>query len=142
MLTRLSSLSLIAIVLLSGCTSTQRSVDAKQSSTTMPSQASLIGTWRMVSMFENDGTVHPAPAESPFFIRFYPDGTAATWPTPIAPVTRGEYKVIDGQLTLPDAPSSKPAQLRVSDTQMRYWTDDGGCEFERVTPDLEPGRLP
>ncbi len=138
-----------------GCASHSPAPDAKRPPGTMPSQGSLIGTWRFVSVTEGaTGKVHEVGQV--FFIRFYANGSCASWPVPKEEiyqpgafntdanrVSRGLYKLQDGKLTLPDAPLSNAVQLRLTDTKMWYSDDDGDtCLYFRVQPDLEPGRVP
>lgn len=133
------AMALISCATLAGCASTPHAAESKPSAAT-PQAASLIGTWRLVSMNDPKGTVHPV--NKPFFMRFYANGESASWPTPIAPISRGKYTFVDGQLTLPDAPRAGSLPVRVTETEMSYTTNDGGCVYRRVTPDLEPGQLP
>jgi hypothetical protein len=142
--------------ILQGCTSHSSAVDTERPPSTMPSQADLVGTWRLVSMTEGGtGKVHQM-GDDVFFVRFYSDGKCASWPVPKEEierpgdwntddkrVSRGLYKVEDGQLTLPDAQFGDKVQLRVTSQKLWYWNNAGEtCLYYRVQPDLEPGRLP
>jgi hypothetical protein len=148
------------VVLLAGilqaCTSHSPAVDAERPPSTIPSQADLVGTWRLVSIAEGaNGEVHQVN-DYVFIIRFYSDGKCASWPVPKEEiehpgdfntdekgVSRGLYKLEDGQLTLPDAQLSDKVQLRLTRQKMWYWNSAGEtCLYYRVQPDLEPGRLP
>jgi hypothetical protein len=141
--------------ILQGCASLSPAVDTERPPSTMPSQADLVGTWRFVSVTEGgSGKVHQV--SDVFIMRFYSDGKCASWPVPKEElehpgdfntdknrISRGLYKLEDGQLTLPDAPGTGKAQLRLTSQKMWYWTDEGYiCLYYRVQPDLEPGRLP
>ena len=130
---------MVGLVLLAGCKATPQTPDTDPPPTTLPTASGLVGTWRLVTMSEGEKV---RAVSNPFFVRFYSDGTCASWPTPVAPISRGLYTVTDGQLTLPDAPHSDAVQLRLTDSKMWYWSDRVGCVYHRVTPDLEPGRLP
>jgi hypothetical protein len=139
-----------------GCADHSPTPDTELPPSTMPSQVELIGTWRFISITEGvTGKVHPI-TDYPFFMRFYADGKVASWPVPkeeistpgafntdAKRVSRGLYKVQDGELTLPDASDSVKARLRITAEKMWYWTADGDtCLYYRVRPDLEPGQLP
>jgi len=122
-----------------GCTPEPQVIDVQRPPTTKPSQSQIVGTWKMISMTEDDKLL---PVTQPFFMRFYADGTAATWPTPVAPITRGKYKYEDGVLSLPGVDTSTPVQVRCTHEKLWYWSQDGECLCYRVEPDLEPGKMP
>ncbi|HSZ54837.1 MAG TPA: hypothetical protein VK797_04205 [Tepidisphaeraceae bacterium] len=126
--------AVIAAVAL-GCV--QPKLDNERPPATKPSESDVVGTWKLISITEN-GQLHPV--SEAFYLRLYPDGTAATWPTPVAPVTHGLYKVENGQLSLPDASQSDPGQVRCTHDKLWFWNKNGECLYYRVEPDLEPGK--
>jgi len=146
---------LVTLGIMQGCANRAPSPDTEVPPSTLPSQADLIGTWKFVSVTEGaTGKVHPSNGWQ-FFMRFYPDGKFATWPVPkeeiYVPgafntdanrVSRGLYKVEDGQLTSPGWPNGTKAKLRVTAEKMWYWGSDGyEWLYYRVRPDLEPGQV-
>jgi hypothetical protein len=133
------AIALIACAALAGCASTPNAADPKQQVTETPHTAGVIGTWRWVSVTEH-GTTHPI--SSPFFMRFFPNGDAASWPTPELPVSRGKYSFANGRLSLGDGPDAKAVPVHLTDSELSYTANGGHCVYRRVTPDLEPGQLP
>jgi len=115
--------------------------DDERPPTTNPSQADVLGTWRFVRVTGGE-TGKAYPWLVPFYVRSYPDGTAATWPTPVAPITRGRYEVEDGELLLNDSDTKHHVRLRVSHDKMWFWNDDGDeCLYYRVAINLQPGMM-
>jgi hypothetical protein len=125
-----------------GCASNPSSSDREQPPTILPSQADLAGTWKWISVKEG-ATGKIDLIQMAFYMRFYADGTAASWPTPNGAVSRGVYALTNGRLSLPDAPLSDSVQIRATHEKFWFWNKDGDtCLYYRVSPDLEPGKLP
>ena len=137
---RIASLPTIAMFgLLTSCAQMVAMSDREVPPTTKPSQSAIVGTWRFVRVTAGDNK-KAYPWLLPFYCRFYSDGTVATWPTPIAPITRGRYQIDDGCLVLIDPERNVRGQLRISRDTMWLWNDDGDeCLYYRVAVDLEPG---
>jgi hypothetical protein len=132
---------LLASALFVACSSLPLTVDNETPPPTVPTSSELVGTWRFIS-FTDGQTDETKRISEPFFMRFYSDGTVASWPTPVAPVTRGLYKLQDGMLTLPDAPAADKCRVRLTHDKMWMWNEsDGRCLYYRVEPDLEPGKV-
>ena len=116
---------------------------AQQTSQDSPSQRELVGTWRAVEikvaeLGSMQGKTIAWP--NPFFMRFYDDGTAATWP-PYKPNVRTRFEVRDGKLFLPEV-RPNGVSLGVTTDQMWYSSDQGDTIFFRRVADLEPGQIP
>lgn len=135
---RFSVTSIVLYATLTGCSGTQSASDAG-GAVARSGEPSLVGTWRLVTMYEPVDTPHEVKLL--FFIRFYADGSAASWPTPDEPVSRGKYVFVNGRLSLPDVPG-KSVEVHVTAEEMSYFTNEAGCKYRRVTPDLTPGEFP
>jgi hypothetical protein len=149
----------MAMSLLSqGCGNIKASNNARAVESTQPANNNIIGTWQLESITERaSGTVHPAHATM-IFMRFFEDGSAATWPAPrdvpntpgpvlntdANGVSRGHYALRNGLLfLLPGAPNDKGKKLDFADSEFSYLDDEGDLYlWLRVRPDLEPGMLP
>jgi len=149
--------TVVLIGFFQGCANQSVIADTDRPPDKLPSQADLVGTWRYISVTEGGtGKVHSIANNQVFFIRFYADGKCASWPVPekeiiissafntdAKRISRGVYKMENGQLTLPDAPDTGKVQVRISARKMWYSDDEGDTYlYYKVCPDLEPGQLP
>jgi hypothetical protein len=105
---------------------------------------SLVGTWRWDSITEGaSGTEHTVTEA--FFMRFYANGTLATWPTPWHEVSHGRFDVKDGKLVLLDLPTvgSKTIPMSIKNGKLTMVNEDGDAVvYHRILPNLDPGQLP
>src|SRR5436309_14766903 len=68
-------------------------------------ETGLVGTWQSIR-------VDQQPVKQPFYVRYYPDGTAATWPAPegwpttVRGVSRGRYH-LDGDFLVLETGAGK-----------------------------------
>jgi hypothetical protein len=112
-------------------------------SSTNSSPKTIVGTWQWVSV---DQQAIPYP----FFMRFYSNGIAATWPAPDGfsttnGVSRGGYH-FDGAVLTVDvgAGTNNPkSQIEIKGGEMIMMTCDETNRYiyRRVVPDLEPGKF-
>src|SRR5260370_34520968 len=121
-------------LLLAGCT---------RSASTTPSakQSSPVGTWRWIR-------VDQQPVKEPFYVRYYLDGTAATWPAPEGwpattnGVSRGRYH-LEGEFLVLETGSGKDdpkTHMDIRNAEMVLVTvESNRLIYHRVVPDLEPG---
>lgn len=134
----------ILISILTGCSTASHDASTMPTTaTTQTSPAPLVGTWKWDSV-KIAATGKEMPIEEPFFMRFYEDGTMATWPTPSQQVSRGSYAVRNGKLVLLNLPSGeKELPIQVTLDQMSLSNEQGDrTVYHRVVPNVEPGRLP
>jgi len=112
--------------------------------------SALVGTWRFESA-TNPATGVTTAAQVNFFMRFYKDGSVASWPVSkdqagsgyvdTNGVSIGSYQVENGSLLI--SPNRTLAHVRISDDQFSYVESDGSRVVYRHLPtDLEPGVLP
>ena len=135
----------LGIALTLGCVAVEPKTTAttKEAEKTSVTQRDLVGTWRaeyvkVGELGEMQGKTLPWP--NPFFMRFYEDGTVATW-SPFRTVPRARFEVKDGQLYLPDI-RSQGSPLGVMKDRMWYSGAEGDTLFfQRVSPNLEPGQM-
>jgi hypothetical protein len=101
----------------------------------------IVGTWKLTT---TDG----APPEQTSYLRYYPDGKAAAWPSsdPQAGskgVSDFKWSLDGGYLTFASSDGSNRAKtwLVIGAKSMTLITDDQVEQvFKRVDPDLEPGK--
>jgi hypothetical protein len=125
--------ALIAL-LLAGCAS---SASTKSS----PKQSGLIGTWRWIRVDQQRVT-------QPFHMRFYPDGTAVTWPAPegystAKGVSHGRYHLEGDFLVIEtgEGQSNPKAHMEIEGDEMVLINEESHrLIYHRVVPDLEPGK--
>ena len=125
-------LAFVAITL-AGCAAGSRS----------SSNASVVGTWQWAA-------VDQQPVKEPFFIRYYPDGKAATWPAPAGwsttnGVSYGGYHLSGRFLVIETgAGTNDPkTQIHIKGNEMILINDESNrLTYRRVVPDLQPGKLP
>lgn len=120
--------------MLTGCSSSRPS--AKTSS-------SVVGTWQWVR-------VDQQAIKEPFFVRYYPDGRAATWPAPAGwgtttnGVSYGGYHLAGAFLVIETgAGTNDPkTQVKIKGNEMILISDESNrLIYRRIVPDLEPGKL-
>ena len=107
-----------------------------------PSKASVVGTWQWVAVDQH-------PVKEPFFIRYYPDGKATTWPAPAGwsttnGVSYGTYHLSGRSLVLETgAGTNDPKiQIQVKGDKMTLINDESNhLTYRRVVPDLQPGQF-
>ena len=97
--------------LLSGCAQMMAMSDHAIPPTTQPSQADIVGTWRFVRVTAGS-TGKAYPYFVPFYCRFYTDGTAASWPTPIAPQDRKSSTVAPSSIFSNSASTGRRVPLK------------------------------
>jgi len=105
---------------------------------------SIVGTWQWVR-------VDQQVIKEPFFVRYYTNGTAATWPAPAGwstttnGVSRGGYH-IDGDFLVIEtgAGTNDPkAKIEIRGDEMTLISDESPrLIYHRVIPDLSPGKFP
>jgi hypothetical protein len=104
--------------------------------------SSIIGTWQWVRVDEQ-------PITNPFFMRFYSNGTAATWPAPNGfsttnGVSHGGYHFEGALLVIETGAGQKDpkAKVEIKGNEMVTVGDETNRYiYRRVVPDLEPGKL-
>jgi len=84
-----------------------------------------------------------------FHIRYYADGTAATWPAPAGwrtttnGVSRGRYHLV-GEFLVVETGTGKndpKARMIITGDEMVLTNDESNrLVYRRVVPDLEPGK--
>jgi hypothetical protein len=133
---RYSSIILVfaAVVLTSFAQSSTNSV-------TTPS-SSIVGTWQLVRVDQQAFT-------NPFFMRFYSNGTAATWPAPDGfsttnGVSHGGYHFKGTLLVIEtdagkDDPTTK-VEIR-GDEMTTFCGETNRLIYHRIVPDLQPGKF-
>ena len=121
-----------------------------QSSTNSVTKTSkaIVGTWQWVR-------VDTQAVTEPFFVRYYPNGTAATWPAPAGwgtttnGISHGGYH-LDGELLVIETgagtndPKSK-IEIKGDEFILVTAADESDVGhrliYHRVIPDLEPGKF-
>ena len=101
----------------------------------------IVGTWRWLGV---DGRA----VDEPFYLRYDPDGTCASWPVPkdwpnAKGVSRGKYSVTKDTLILDTGrgKSDPKARLILKGNQMVVTTEDSHqLIYRRMIPALEPGK--
>jgi hypothetical protein len=117
-----------------------------QNSTNSPAITtnSIIGTWQWVR-------VDKQPVKDPFFVRYYTNGSAATWPAPDSwrtttnGVSRGGYH-LEGEFLVIEtgAGTNDPkGKIEIKGDEMTVIGYDTTKHliYHRVIPDLEPGKF-
>ena len=121
-----------------------------QSSTNSTAKAmpAIVGTWQWIRVDQHAVTV-------PFFVRYYTNGTAATWPAPeywgttTNGVSRGGYH-LDGNFLVIETgrgTNDPKTKIEVKGDELILTTaadasDEGhNLIYRRVVPDLEPGKF-
>lgn len=108
-----------------------------------PKLSGLVGTWRWVQ-------VDRQPIEHPFYIRYYVDGTALTWPAPAGwsttnGVSHGRYhlhkKLLIVETGAGKADPKSVMEIRGSELVLVN-EESNRLIYRRVIPDLEPGKVP
>ena len=127
-------LALMALSLV-GCAQTS-------TTTTTTAQPSLVGTWRWISV---DGR----PMEGPFYVRYYSNGAAATWPAPKGwptttnGVSYGRYH-LEGEFLLLETGAGKDdpkAHMEIRGDEMTLMNNESNrLVYRRVVPELAPGK--
>ncbi len=104
-------------------------------------EGDVVGTWRWVS-------VNGKRVPEPFYIRYYANGTLASWPAPKSwsdskGVSRGHYAITNGFLVLKTGSTDSPkSRIQIQKDQMKFKTGEGvQLIYQRVLPTVEPGRL-
>lgn len=118
-------LALLAVVLTS-CIPSSPAGDAKSSRL-------LLGTWQWVRFDQQ-------PVHAPFYIRFYSDGRAATWPVLRECVyhVEGKYLII----RTGTGHSNARVKLRLKgDRMIMIGSDTNRFLYHRVVPALRPGQF-
>ena len=104
---------------------------------------SIVGTWQWVQ-------VDTQVVNEPFFVRYYADGRAATWPAPAGwstttnGVSYGGYHVSAGFLVIETgAGTNDPmTRIKIRGSEMVLINDESNrLIYHQVVPDLEPGKL-
>ena len=131
-----SSLVLLAALLVGGCATT--------SPAPAPKHSGIVGTWRWVRAGQT-------PVKEPLYIRYYADGTAATWPAPedwpttVAGVSHGRYH-LEGQCLVIETGAGKddpkPRMEVKGDEMILISNESDRLIYRRIVPDLEPGKFP
>ena len=126
----------VLALLLAGCASTPPTV----SSTT---ETGVVGTWQWIR-------VDQQPVKEQFYVRYYPDGTAATWPAPkgwpttVRGVSRGRYH-LDGDFLVLETGAGKndpKSRMEIKGNEMFLSTGESNTLiYHRIVPPLEPGKL-
>jgi hypothetical protein len=103
---------------------------------------SIIGTWQWVRLDQQ-------AVPNPFFMRFYTNGTAATWPAPggfstTNGVSRGGYH-FEGALLVIETGAGKndpKCKVEIRGDEMTVIGDETNrLSYHRIVPDLEPGKF-
>jgi len=116
-----------------------------QSSTNSATKAtnSIVGTWQWVR-------VDQRAIKEPFFVRYYADGAAATWPAPAGwststnGVSRGGYHLVGEFLVIETgAGTNDPkTKIEIKGDEMTLISDESiRLIYHRVVPGLEPGKF-
>ena len=133
------SLALLFAFTLFGCSAFP--APETQSNIIASKEPGLVGTWQWVSVTEGStGKLHQVKYK--FYIRYYPDGTLATWPTPSGKISRGRYALIDGTMSLQDTSGNEDMRVPLRIVKDEYWMTNENRDvvyYRRVVPDLEPG---
>jgi hypothetical protein len=116
-----------------------------QNSTNSPNKTtnSIVGTWQWVRVDKQAIT-------EPFFIRYYTNGAAATWPAPDSwgtttnGVSHGGYH-LEGEFLVIETGAGKndpKAKIEIRGDEMTVIGDETNhLIYHRVVPDLEPGKF-
>jgi hypothetical protein len=116
-------------------------------SSTNSNPKTIVGTWQWVRVDQQAITY-------PFFMRFYSNGIAATWPAPDGfsttnGVSRGGYH-FDGALLVIETGAGKndpktQVEIKGDEMTMVCAADESDVShrliYHRVVPDLEPGKF-
>jgi hypothetical protein len=103
---------------------------------------SIVGTWQWVRVDQKRVLI-------PFFMRFYSNGTSASWPAPNGfsttnGVSRGGYH-FEGALLVLETGAGKrdpKCKLEITGDQMTVIGEETNhLIYHRVVPDLEPGKF-
>jgi hypothetical protein len=109
---------------------------------TQPS-SSIVGTWQWVR-------VDQQAVNEPFYVRYYPDGTACTWPAPSGwttttnGVSHGRYHLTGEFLVIETGAGTNDPKthVEIKSNEMTLISDESNrLLYHRVVPDLEPGKL-
>lgn len=114
-------------------------------SATNTAPKAIVGTWQWVG-------VDQRAIPNLFYIRFYSDGTTATWPAPAGPHTTngvlhagyrfdGANLVIATNLDRIDPKSKVEIKGDQMEIAMVNCGETNRYSYRRVIPDLEPGKL-
>jgi hypothetical protein len=132
-----------SFILFAFAAATLTSFGQSSTNSTAKTSGAIVGTWQWVKV---DQQAIPYP----FFMRFYSNGTAATWPAPDGfsttnGVSRGGYHY-DGAVLIVDtgAGTNNPkSQVEIKGDEMVMMTCDETNRYiyHRVIPDLEPGKF-
>ena len=133
---RYSSIILaLAAVVLAGC--------AASSTTSSTPSSSIVGTWQWVR-------VDQQAIKEPFYVRYYPDGRAATWPAPAGwstttnGVSYGGYHLAGEFLVIETgAGTNDPkTQIKIRGNEMTLINDESNrLIYHRIVSDLQPGKF-
>src|SRR5438552_13134608 len=106
-------------------------------------ETGLVGTWQWIR-------VDQQPVKQPFYVRYYPDGTAATWPAPegwpttVRGVSRGRYH-LDGDFLVLETGAGKndpQSRMEIKGNEMILTTGESNTlVYHRIVPTLEPGKI-
>ena len=121
----------------------QRQPQQKQQKESPQKNTGIIGTWQWV--LDNG-----SPVSQLFFIRYYANGKAASWPSPkdwsdSKGVSHGRYSVTNNILIIEtgSAANNPKSQIEIQDQDMLVTTASGHqLVYRRVTPGIDPGKLP
>jgi hypothetical protein len=116
----------------------------KQNSTTAVNNtsSSIVGTWQWIR-------VDQQTIKNPFFMRFYSNGTSATWPAPNGfsttnGISHGGYH-FEGTLLVIETGAGKndpKAKIEIKGDEMTMIGDETNqLIYHRIVPDLEPGKF-
>jgi len=103
----------------------------------------IVGTWQWVRV---DRQVIPYP----FFMRFYSDGTSASWPAPEGfsttnGISHGGYHFERGYLVIETSvdKSGPKAKVEISGDELTMVScgETNRLVYHRIIPDLEPGKF-
>lgn len=143
----------VLLMLCQGCSSTQPSASTQSVVSAEAIATGLVGTWRLDSVIEG-GTeiVHRPLKPNLFLMRFFADGSCASWPIPKDEigaafnvdrngVSWGRYELKDGILSLPGVEGG--AKIDIKGDEFSYAGDEGErWLYHRISPDLQPGAMP
>ena len=103
---------------------------------------SIVGTWQWVR-------VDQQAVKEPFFVRYYADGKAATWPAPNGwsttnGVSHGGYHLDGNFLVIEtgEGTNDPKSQIQIRGNEMTLINDESNrLIYHRVVPDLQPGKF-
>jgi hypothetical protein len=131
-----------SFIFLAFATATLTSFAQNSTNSTSKTSSAIVGTWQRVSVDQQVIT-------NPFFMRFYTNGLAATWPAPsgfsIAKgVSYGGYH-FEGAFLVIETGAGKndpKTKIEIRGDEMTMISDETNrLIYHRIVPDLQPGKF-